>query len=209
MKPTAVFNCRHARSPLTWLPVALIALVCSAGLVCTGKDSDPRQQQQPVPGRRQQSAAARQSGSENGEAAGPAGRAADSTVRAKRSSRTGGGEATAGKDATAGGGMRVVTSATHLQSLIRDSSDDKVLMVEMYADWCRPCKLLEPKLKKLSHTHADKMRLYKIDVEKHRDIARTYRVRAIPNVLVFENGEKKKQIPGLRPVMVYEREILR
>ncbi len=102
-------------------------------------------------------------------------------------------------------GMPSVTSSAHLEALIRDSSDDKVLMVDMYADWCKPCKLLAPKLATIAQEKKEGVRLYQLDVQKHKDVARDYRVRAIPNVVFFYEQEKVEQIPGLRPKSVYER----
>jgi thioredoxin 1 len=114
-------------------------------------------------------------------------------------------QSSAGAKTSSHDGMPSVTSSAHLEALIRDSSDDKVLMVDMYADWCKPCKLLAPKLATIAQEKKERVRLYQLDVQKHKDVARAYRVRAIPNVVFFYEQEKVEQIPGLRPKSVYER----
>ena len=75
--------------------------------------------------------------------------------------------------------------------------DNKKVLVDCYADWCGPCKMLGPIIDQLS-TEVKDTEFYKINVDEDEEISIEYGISAIPNMLFFENGELKTQIVGLR-----------
>ena len=90
-----------------------------------------------------------------------------------------------------------------------DASHAGLVMVDLYADWCSPCKALEPVLEKIARTHTDRVTVYKVDVDKMRQVLRDYRVRGIPHVLFFREGRLVHRLVGLQPASAYERAVRR
>ena len=71
------------------------------------------------------------------------------------------------------------------------------VVVDLFATWCGPCKMLSPILDEISE-EITTTKFYKIDVDDNEDVAREYNVMSIPTVLVFENGNLKNTIVGLK-----------
>ncbi len=65
---------------------------------------------------------------------------------------------------------------------------DKPVIVDFFADWCGPCKMLSPVLEALASKNND-IDFYKINVDENTDLAEKYSVSSIPNVLIFKNGQ--------------------
>ncbi len=65
---------------------------------------------------------------------------------------------------------------------------DKPAIVDFYASWCGPCKMLSPIMEKLSKKYEDKVYFYKIDVDKSKDLANTLNIRAIPTLIFFKDS---------------------
>lgn len=79
---------------------------------------------------------------------------------------------------------------------------NKLMVFDMYADWCKPCRLLEPILTEISDNKKD-VQFYRIDIEKNREIAAAFRVTNIPLVVYFKNGEFLGKSAGLYPKEYY------
>jgi len=74
---------------------------------------------------------------------------------------------------------------------------DKKVLVDFYADWCGPCKMLSPVIEKLAE-EIDDISFVKINVDDAENIARSYGVMSIPSLFVFENGEVVKNSVGFK-----------
>ena len=78
--------------------------------------------------------------------------------------------------------------------------DSKVLVVvDFFAQWCGPCKLIKPILEELSKEYADKCKICKLDVDEAQGIAAQLGIMSIPTLLFFKSGKKIDQIIGAVP----------
>ena len=74
---------------------------------------------------------------------------------------------------------------------------EKPVLVDFYADWCGPCKAMEPVVKEVAQAVQGKARVVKIDVDKRVHIAQTYNVSAVPTFMIFKNGNVIWRHPGM------------
>ena len=72
----------------------------------------------------------------------------------------------------------------------------KPVVIDIYAPWCGPCKMLAPHVEKLAEKYADKSVIGKLDSDENAEIPGQYRVRNVPTVLFFKDGEFKERIVG-------------
>src|SRR3989338_770257 len=81
-----------------------------------------------------------------------------------------------------------------------------VVLVDFYADWCGPCKVVAPILDELSEKYKDVL-FAKVDVDKNQDLASKYSIFSIPTFLIIKNGEVKNQFVGAQSREGFEEEI--
>ena len=75
---------------------------------------------------------------------------------------------------------------------------DKTVIVDFYADWCGPCKMLAPILDELNAENGD-VEIYKLNVDDEPDLARRFGVSSIPTLVSFKDGEEFKRVRGAMP----------
>lgn len=74
---------------------------------------------------------------------------------------------------------------------------DKPVLVDFFADWCGPCKMLAPIIETLAKEQEGKAYIYKLNVDEAEETAENYRVMNIPTLIFFQNGEEVKRTVGV------------
>lgn len=74
-----------------------------------------------------------------------------------------------------------------------------VTLVDFFATWCGPCKMLGPEIEKLADAYAGKAKVVKVDVDQAQQIAMRYQVQSIPTLLIFVNGQVVARDMGFKP----------
>lgn len=71
------------------------------------------------------------------------------------------------------------------------------VLVDFWAEWCQPCRMLGPTIDQLAQEYEGKAKIGKVDTDSNRDISVKYGIQAIPTVLLFKNGQVQKKFVGL------------
>lgn len=74
------------------------------------------------------------------------------------------------------------------------------VVVDVFADWCPPCRAIAPVLENLAGVYAGKVKFLKANIDEEPEIAEVYRVEAVPTLLFFQNGELVDRIAGIPPM---------
>jgi thioredoxin 1 len=72
------------------------------------------------------------------------------------------------------------------------------VLVDFWAEWCGPCKMIAPTLEELSRDYAGKLRIYKLNVDDNPDVARRFEVMSIPTLILFKDGEPVRRLIGAK-----------
>lgn len=93
-----------------------------------------------------------------------------------------------------------ITDATFEEVVLKS---DKPVMVDFWAEWCGPCRMVGPIIEELSNEYAGKAVVGKVDVDNNQQFAAKYGIRNIPTVLVFKDGEVVGRQVGVAQKSVY------
>jgi thioredoxin 1 len=93
-------------------------------------------------------------------------------------------------------------AATHTSDsdFKKDVLDSKIpVLVDFWAEWCGPCKMVAPVLDELAKEYEGKIKIAKVDVDQNQQVAGTFNIRSIPTLLFFKDGQVVKQLIGAHP----------
>jgi thioredoxin 1 len=95
-----------------------------------------------------------------------------------------------------GASTKTVTDSTFDAEVL---GSDKPVLVDFWAEWCGPCKMVAPVLEEIAAENADKITIAKVNIDENPEIARRYQIMSIPTMSVFAGGEVVKSIVGAKP----------
>ena len=87
--------------------------------------------------------------------------------------------------------------SSNFESVIRES--EVPVLVDFWADWCAPCKAMEPMLEEISGLMGERINFAKVNVDQSRQIAIKYHIQSVPTILVFQQGRPVDTITGVPP----------
>lgn len=97
--------------------------------------------------------------------------------------------------------VREVTDATFESDVLQST---KPVVVDFWAEWCGPCRLVAPEIDKLAAKYGDKVEVRKLDVDANPQTAMKYGIMSIPTVVLFSQGQPPKAAVGFRPLEALE-----
>ena len=76
-------------------------------------------------------------------------------------------------------------------------NSDKTVIVDFYADWCGPCKMMSPVIDSIAEELGDKIKVGKVNTDENLDLAEEFGIMSIPTIMIFKNGQVVKQFVGV------------
>jgi thioredoxin 1 len=95
-----------------------------------------------------------------------------------------------------GNATKTVTDSTFDVDVLES---DKVVLVDFWAEWCGPCKMVAPVLEEIAAEHSEKIVIAKVNIDENPRVAQTYQILSIPTMSVFQGGKVVAQIVGAKP----------
>ena len=90
------------------------------------------------------------------------------------------------------------------KSLVNSS---KPVLIDFYADWCGPCKMIAPIVLQIKKEYGDKIVVVKIDTEKNQELSRKLEIRSIPTLMIFQNGQAVWRAMGVQTKAAIEKQL--
>jgi len=117
-------------------------------------------------------------------------------------------QAAQGASSTGAPVVKTLANQAELKQALEEAGDQLVLL-DLFAEWCKPCKVLAPVLEEVARERADRVLIYKIDIDRNPAVAREFQVSGIPLVVFVKKGQRVHAIMGLSPKATYLRDIER
>jgi thioredoxin 1 len=92
----------------------------------------------------------------------------------------------------------VVTDSTFQQQVV-EASKEKPVLVDFWATWCGPCKMLSPLVEQLAGEKSEQLNVAKIDVDENQAVSQKFGIMSIPTLILFKDGKAVKQLVGYMP----------
>ncbi len=90
----------------------------------------------------------------------------------------------------------------------KDVLDSKIpVLVDFWAEWCGPCRMMTPVLEQLAGEQAGKLKVVKVNVDENQGVSNDFQIRAMPTFLLFKDGRVVKQMVGARTKLNLEKEV--
>jgi thioredoxin 1 len=96
----------------------------------------------------------------------------------------------------AGNNVLELTDGNFEQEVVKS---DKPVLVDFWAEWCMPCRMLAPTIEELAKEFAGKVKVGKVDTDANHDVALKFGISAIPTVILFKGGQPINKFVGVRP----------
>lgn len=94
------------------------------------------------------------------------------------------------------GATQAVTDATFTSAVLQS---DKPVLVDFWAEWCAPCRKVEPLLEEIAGEMGDKVTIVKLNIDENPETAMAYRVMSVPTLTVFKGGQPVQSVAGAKP----------
>lgn len=78
-------------------------------------------------------------------------------------------------------------------------NSEKPVLVDFWATWCGPCRMVAPVLDEIAAEHAEKIVIAKLDIDANPEVVRDYQIMSVPTLILFQDGQPVKQIIGAKP----------
>jgi thioredoxin 1 len=88
-----------------------------------------------------------------------------------------------------------ITSENYEKEVLKS---DKTVVLDFYADWCGPCRMMGPIIEEIAEEKADTIRVGKINVDENQDLAMEYGIMSIPTIVIMKNGKVSKTFVGVK-----------
>ena len=92
--------------------------------------------------------------------------------------------------------IKHISDASFEQDVVKS---DKPVLLDFWAEWCGPCKMISPVLEEIAEEHAGKIQIAKLNVDDSLAVSRRYDVMSIPTLILFKDGEPQVRLIGAKP----------
>lgn len=96
--------------------------------------------------------------------------------------------------------VQIITSTSEFDQVL-SSSGDSLIVVDFFATWCGPCKMIAPLLDKFSNEY-NQVKFLKVDVDQLGDIAQKYSISSMPTLVFIKNGQEVERVIGANPAAI-------